>query len=146
MAPCRGQSASCLERFNQVVEPVCTDKYRTEKCAFWIQPFSEKAPHAVSLFAEPDRSCHRLVALVVVPLPVNGNAGMGPDRNGWPYSIRIDNEVGALSETAKKRSISSPYPTAGIRCHGDGAYHWAPDCRLAVTERTFVKIVSISER
>ena len=146
MAPCRGQSACCLERFNQVDEPVRADNDGIEKCALWFQSFPEKASHAVSFFAEPDRSCHRLVALVVVPLPVNSNAGMGPDRNGWPYSIRIDNEVGALSETAKKRSLSSPYSTAGIRCHGNGAYHWAPDRRLTVAEKTFVKIVSISER
>ena len=146
MAPFRCQFNSRSKRFDQVDKPVCTDNDRIEKCVFWIQPFPEKASHAVSLFAEPGRSWHRLVALVVVPLQVNGNAGMGPDRNGWPYSIRIDNEVGALSETAKKRSLSSTYPTVGIRCHGDGAYHWAPDRRLAATDRTFLKIVSISER
>ena len=132
MAPCRGQSACCLERFNQVDEPVCTDKYGAEKCAFWIQPIPEKASHAVSLFAEPGRSWHRHVALVVVPLQVNGAAGMGPDRNGWPDSIRIDNKVGSVSQTAEKKCLPPPHPTAGISCHGDGAYHWAPDCRLTV--------------
>ena len=144
MAPCRGQSDCCLERFNQVDEPVYAGKYRAEKYAFRLQPFPEKTSHAVSLFAEPDRSRYRLVALVVVPLQVNGTAGVGPDRNGCPDCTRIDNEVEIVSETAKKKCLSAAHATMGIRCHGHSAHHWSPDRRLAVGKRSFVKIVSMA--
>lgn len=144
MAPCRGQSDCCLERFNQVDEPVCTGKYGAEECAFRLQPFPEKASHAVSLFAEPDRSWHRPLALVVVPLQVNGTAGMGPDRDGCPDRIRIDHEVGVVSETAKKKCLSAAHATIGISCHGHSAHHWSPDRRLTVAKRAFVKTVSMA--
>lgn len=85
------------------------------------------------------------MALALVPLQIDGFAGMGSDRAGCPGGSGVDSEIQVMSPYTPKKHLPSPYAAFSAPHHGDGAYPWTSAYRLkygrkrAVVRMSFVR-------